>query len=168
MHTMFRNDWAGTKVMPQTLSRPTAKLFPPLKVSHDLIVVNFHPRKSFLNLLNLKRGDNWPCHTLPRKMDMINCCIRYRPSHDSNLQQAQTFVDTKRDHGGQVNNSLLCFSWCSELSKCCFKFHINVNCSLGPPWALNGQILLPWKFHINVNCSLATEPCSLLVSTQTC
>ena len=56
------------------LSRPTANPF---------------PLESFCQpgqcLLDLKWGDNWTCHTCHAKS------IRYRPSHDTNLQQAQTF-----------------------------------------------------------------------------
>ena len=80
------NTLAGQKLC--LLSRPTAKPFPPRILLSTWFWLNSTPEKLF-SLLNLKRGDNWPC--TPATQNGHDKSIRYRPSHDSNLQQAQTF-----------------------------------------------------------------------------
>ena len=55
---------AGQKLC--LLSRPTAKAFPPRILLSTWFWSMSTPEKLF-SLLNLKRGDNWPCHTCHAK-----------------------------------------------------------------------------------------------------
>ena len=72
-----------------------------------------HPPSKRIQILTA--GQAW----LP-KQDVKS--IRYRPSHGSNLQEAQTFFLLKCD--------FCVFLGGPELSKFCLKFHIDLNCSL--------------------------------------
>ena len=63
-NSCYVNTLAGQKLC--LLSRPTAKPFPPRILLSTWFWSISTPEKLF-SLLNLKRGDNWPCHTCHAK-----------------------------------------------------------------------------------------------------
>ena len=107
-----------TKVM--LVESSYCKPFPPRILLVNMILVNFHPGKAFY-FIKFKTGWILTVPHPPRKMDMIirsgtDQVMWLKPSTSANFLPVEVW--------------LLCFSWCPELSKICFKFHINATCSL--------------------------------------